>query len=387
MKFRSILKKTAALTLSAALAAGALTACGGSQTPAAAESQDASSNAAASADLPEEATQSAELDTSDENTIYFAIESGTIRTAVVILADQLGYYEEEGVNVEFVDSQDAPTTLAAISSGKKDVDVLGTGIVPDLTFIANGSDLVVFEGTAAEGGAIISAEGEEEQYKDLKNYEGITAAMVRGSSSWVITRAKLLEEGIDVDSIELLEVDSQANVAQAVAKGEADLGFLPVEFANSFSDIGISTVMEVGELAPMYVCCRQVTSAAKLEEKEEAFVKYTKANLRALEYFEDEANQQDIVTILADFSGQTEEYVHEYFFENRTFLTLDPNKDGVEEFYQSLQDSGFFEESTDVDVSDHINVAIYKQALDEIAAEYPDDAFYQEQLQIFEEYN
>ena len=87
----------------------------------------------------------AEVDTSEENTIRFANNPGTIRYAIVILADQLGLYEVEGVNVEFSPIQDNVATLTAISTGKKEVDVLGTGIVPDLTFIANGSDLVLFQ--------------------------------------------------------------------------------------------------------------------------------------------------------------------------------------------------------------------------------------------------
>ena len=43
---------------------------------------------------------------------------------------------------------------------------------------------------------------------------------------------------MDVDSITLLKVDNQANVAQAVAQGEADVGFLPMEYANSLRDVG-----------------------------------------------------------------------------------------------------------------------------------------------------
>ena len=49
---------------------------------------------------------------------------------------------------------------------------------------------------------------------------------------------------------------------------------------------------------------------------------------------------------LADFSGQDEDYVKNYLFVNRTVLTLDPNKQGIETYYQSLKDSGFFEDDT-----------------------------------------
>ncbi len=386
-KVKKVTKLATVVTLSAALLTTGLAACGSVETSDNDTVSDSEINETVNDTDNETDTENEVAYASEEKTIYFAIAAGTIRTAPMILAQELGYYEEEGVNVEFVDSQDATSTLTAISSGKKDVDVYGQGIVPDLTFIANGSDLVIFEGTAAEGGSIISREDEVEKYQDLENYEGITAAMVRGSSSWVITRAVLMEQGIDVDSIQLLEVDSQANVAQAVAKGEADLGFLPVEYANSFRDIGVSLVMEVGEISPMYVCCRQVTSSDKLDEKHDAFVKYTKANLRALEYFENPDNEDEVVRILAEFSGQTEDYVHEYFYENRTFLTLDPNREGVETFYQSLDSSGFFSEGTDVDINEHIDTLVYKEALDEIIAEYPDSEFFQEQLTIYNEYN
>lgn len=368
MKLKLITTKVTALSIAAILAVTGLTACGSKTT------SESSSKKEASVD-------------SENNTIKFAIQPGTIRTAIVILANELGYYKEEGVNVEFPETQDGTATLTAISSGKSDVDVLGTGVVPDLTFIANGSDLVIFGGTAAEGGAIISKPEDVDKFKDLKNYEGIKAAMVRGDSAWVVTRAKLLEEGVDVDSIQLVEVDSQANVAQAVAKGEAEVGFLPIEFANSYADIGIEQVYQVGELSPLYVCCRQVTSKEKLEEKHDAFVKFTKANLRAWEYYSDEANQDDIVKKLADFSGQDEDYVKNYLFVNRTVLTLDPNKEGIETYYQSLKDSGFFEDDTKVDIDDHIDTEIYKTALDELIKENPDDAFYQEQLTTFNEYN
>lgn len=38
-----------------------------------------------------------------------------------------------------------------------------------------------------------------------------------------------------------------------------------------------------------------------------------------------------------------------YLFVNRTVLTLDPNKQGIETYYQSLKDSGFFEDDEEVE--------------------------------------
>ena len=370
-------KKIITLFLALAVTGSALTGCGSKS---AGQSASGTQNTSATSDA---AADDIAFD-AEENTIRFATQPGQIRTAINILADQLGYYKEEGVNVEFVNAA-GTEALTAITTGK-DVDVLGTGIVPDLTFIANGSDLVVFEGTAAEGGAIISKPENVDTYKDLSNYADITAAMVRGESSWTVIRTQLKNAGVDPGSVTLMEVDSEANVAQAVAKGEADVGFLPVEKANSFLDVGIAIVYEVGELEPQYVCCRQVTSSAKLAEKRDAFVKFTIANLRAWEYYEDESNRDEIIKLLADFSGQTEEYVENYLFVNRTVLTLDPNKKGVETYYESLKDSGYFD-NTDVDVSDHIDTSVYSDALNTLLEREPDNTFYQSKLELFRQYN
>ncbi|MGX7196545.1 ABC transporter substrate-binding protein [Enterococcus olivae] len=329
--------------------------------------------------------ETATIDKQEIETLKYGITPGTIRTAIVLLADHLGYFEEEGVDVEFVDISDAPAALTSISANKGEVDIWGTGIVPGLNFIANGSDLTIFAGTAAEGGAIIAKNEDIDAYKDLSAYENIKIATVRADTAWVTGREVLKEKGIDVDSIEVIEVDGQVAVAQAIAKGEATLGFLPTEFAKKFEDLGVGIVYEVGELAPLYVCCRQITSTALLEEKEDAFVNFLTASLRASEYYEDEANRAEIIQFLADYSNQTEEYVNEYLFENRTIMTVDPNKNGIDTYYSSLVDAGYFD--GDVDINEHVDTNVYKQALNRVVQKEPENPFYQSLVTIYNQNN
>ena len=75
-----------------------------------------------------------------------------------------------------------------------------------------------------------------------------------------------------------------------------------------------------------------------------------------------------------------------YLFVNKTTLTLDPNRQGIEELYQALIDTGVIED-TGVDVGEHINTDIYEKALLELIEEYPEDAFFSEKLTLFEEFN
>ena len=311
----------------------------------------------------------------EAQTIKFGVMPGTIRTAVVLLADHLGYYKEEGVDVELKEVANATAALTSISLAKGELDIWGTGIVPDLNFIANGSDLVIFDGTAAEGGAIVAKPENVAKFKDITpaNYNGIKIATVRADTAWVVSRAHLEKVGVDVSSITVMEVDTQVNVAEAVNKGEAVLGFLPAEFARKYSE-KVDVVYEVGELEPLYVCCRQVTARATLESKHDELVKFTKANLRALNYYNDPANRDAIVSYLAEYSSQTKEYVYNYLFENRTIMTLNPNKKGVIEYYNSLVNAGYFK--GDIKIEDHLDTAIYEEALAQIKKQYPKDEFY-----------
>lgn len=315
-------------------------------------------------------------ETKEAQTIKFGVSPGTIRTAVVLLADHLGFYKDEGVNVELKEVGDATSALTSISLAKGELDIWGTGIVPDLNFIANGSDLVIFEGTAAEGGAIVAKPENVEKFKNItkENYEGITIATVRADTAWVVSRAYLIKQGIDVSKIKVMEVDSQANVSEAVNKGEAVLGFTPAEFATRFKD-KVSIVYEVGELEPLYVCCRQVTARPTLESKHDELVKFTKANLKALKYYNDPANRDEIVSYLAEYSSQTKDYVYNYLFQNRTIMTLNPNVKGVVEYYNSLVDAGYFKGN--IKIEDHVTSSIYDEALAEIKKENPDDKFYE----------
>ncbi len=361
---KKIKKKLSIFAVLAALITLSLTllACGSASS---ATDTTASTKEDTSTDTMTDCCGDEEASADELSTLKFGITPGTIRTAIVLLADHLGYYEEEGVHVELVEVSDTTAALTSISTNKSDIDIWGTGIVADLTFIANGSDLVIFEGTAAEGGAIIALPENVDTYKDIANYEGITVATVRADTAWVTGRAYLIEQGIDIDSITVMEVDSQVNVAEAVQKGEADLGFLPAEYANKYAD-SVEIVYEVGELVPNYVCCRQVTSRTTLEEKQEELIRFTIANLRALEYYNDEANRDEIVAFLADYSEQTEEYVYNYLFENRTIMTLDPNKDGIALYYNSLVDAGYFEGY--VDIEEHVDTSIYDTAVERLAA-------------------
>lgn len=415
-------RKIISLLLTTALALTALTGCGqtGSIAETAAqeeektntdENTDAEATDAAETADTEQADDAAadteEVATQDKGTLKVSFMTGNIRIAINILALEKGYFAEEGVTVEPVNigGQDA---LTAINGSDDQLDILNTGFVPDLQAIGSGYDITVIGGTAVEGGAVIAKSGNTAAYQDAStiiNLDAVKEArlgFVRNEASWVITRQYLLDNGVSEEEIAAIEDEANGNisyyqdetaVAQAVQKGEVDLGFLPMEYALLYGDAyELEVVTPAGSLQENYVCCREVTSPAKLAEKHDAFVAYETARIRAFDYYKqgetDEAIKQDVVDIVANYSGKEADYVETYLYGGVTKYATDPNTKGIVKYVQAATNSGLLASAgvdfATYDITQNIDVSAYEEAINALVEREPDNQTYAELLTQFE---
>lgn len=415
-------RKISSLLLTTALALTALTGCGqtGSIAETAAqeeektntdENTDAEATDAAETADTEQADDAAadteEAATQDKGTLKVSFMTGNIRIAINILALEKGYFAEEGVTVEPVNigGQDA---LTAINGSDDQLDILNTGFVPDLQAIGSGYDITVIGGTAVEGGAVIAKSGNTAAYQDAStiiNLDAVKEArlgFVRNEASWVITRQYLLDNGVSEEEIAAIEDEANGNisyyqdetaVAQAVQKGEVDLGFLPMEYALLYGDAyELEVVTPAGSLQENYVCCREVTSPAKLAEKHDAFVAYETARIRAFDYYKqgetDEAIKQDVVDTVANYSGKEADYVETYLYGGVTKYATDPNTKGIVKYVQAATNSGLLASAgvdfATYDITQNIDVSAYEEAINALVEREPDNQTYAELLTQFE---
>ncbi len=349
----------------------------------------------------------AETAAQDKGTLKVSFMTGNIRIAINILALEKGYFAEEGVTVEPVNigGQDA---LTAINGSDDQLDILNTGFVPDLQAIGSGYDITVIGGTAVEGGAVIAKSGNTAAYQDAStiiNLDAVKEArlgFVRNEASWVITRQYLLDNGVSEEEIAAIEDEANGNisyyqdetaVAQAVQKGEVDLGFLPMEYALLYGDAyELEVVTPAGSLQENYVCCREVTSPAKLAEKHDAFVAYETARIRAFDYYKqgetDEAIKQDVVDTVANYSGKEADYVETYLYGGVTKYATDPNTKGIVKYVQAATNSGLLASAgvnfATYDITQNIDVSAYEEAISALVEREPDNQTYAELLTQFE---
>lgn len=413
-------KKLWSVILTAALAVGTLAGCGQtgtiatdsgttSETEANTDAEAASDTTADTAKSDEQAAADT-TEAKDYGTLYVSFPTGNIRIAIDILAQQLGYFKEEGVTVEEVNlgGMDA---LTAINSADGNLDILTTGFVADLQAIGSGYDLIVIGGTAVEGGAIITKKGNADQYKDagtILNFDAIKSAKLglqRNEAAWVITRQYLLDNGVTEDEIKAIEDEATGNiayyadqtaVAQAVQKDEVNLAFLPLEYALLYADAyDLEVVAKAGDLQENYVCCREVTSKARLADKKAAFVAYEKARIRAFEYYKqgetDDSVRQDVVNIVASWSGKETDYVDTYLYGGVTKYATDPNTAGIVKYVEAANNSGLLQSAgidfSTYDIKQNVDSSVYGQAITELADANPDNTFYASLLEQFNQDN
>ena len=413
-------KKLWSVILTAALAVGTLAGCGQtgtiatdsgttSETEANTDAEAASDTTADTAKSDEQAAADT-TEAKDYGTLYVSFPTGNIRIAIDILAQQLGYFKEEGVTVEEVNlgGMDA---LTAINSADGNLDILTTGFVADLQAIGSGYDLTVIGGTAVEGCAIITKKGNADQYKDagtILNFDAIKSAKLglqRNEAAWVITRQYLLDNGVAEDEIKAIEDEATGNiayyadqtaVAQAVQKDEVNLAFLPLEYALLYADAyDLEVVAKAGDLQENYVCCREVTSKARLADKKDAFVAYEKARIRAFEYYKqgetDDSVRQDVVNIVASWSGKETDYVDTYLYGGVTKYATDPNTAGIVKYVEAANNSGLLQSAgidfSTYDIKQNVDSSVYGQAITELADANPDNTFYASLLEQFNQDN
>lgn len=307
-----------------------------------------------------------------------------IKPAMVVLAHEMGYYEEEGLDVSFENIAGLNEGLTAIELGK--MDILPMGIIPTVTFNAQGSDFVIYGGTIAEGSQAVVTQENADTIQTITDFAGKTVACVRPETGHMIAESLMREAGVDVDSeVKFVEMDGFQSVIEAVAKGTADVGFVNSGYGQVAKQQGLQVALNVGELAPDAVCCRQTTSRKVIEEKRDALVKFQIANLRAYQLCRDD--KETVIKKLTEFSGQSEEYVEYCIYAEVMKISMDPAKNRIDDFYQVMKENGDIPKNSEWDLEKAVDTSIYEDALKEMQKRQPEDELWTQLMQEFETNN
>lgn len=314
---------------------------------------------------------------------------GTSGNVLVFIAQEMGYFEEEGITIESVEATANNDAMSLFSTGKVDV-VSNAGTTTPLRNIAMGVDISVFGGHMIEGCMPVIALPDTE-WNGIESFIGERVAV---NPTYFAFTGSLMEAGVEkpLEEVTWVETSGYDEASILVQQGEVKYalqGTGQVEACKKLEAEGkIKIVAYQSDIMPNYSCCRMVAQTDWINENPNTVKAICRALIRAQAWFEN--NRDEAVKIHAAAIGQEESYVEAFMLDDEHyFVSVDPLKDGVTRAWEILGETGYLEEGNDIDILDHINTDLYEEALAEATELYGDEApeFYAAQQAFFEEHN
>lgn len=365
------------------LSALVLTGCGSAQTPAA-DSQSA--DAAAPAE-----TAAAETETPKEPvTLKVGLLGKSVKPVGVLVADAMGYFDEEGVKVEFEKVSSMNDAYMAVSTG--DLDVYLFSSTAAATFISQGTTtLRVFGGTAAEGSEIIAAKGTP-HITGVDDLLGKTIACQMPETGQMVLKNYLLEQGYTIGApgegadVTFVYVNDGNTAVEGSTKGEYDYCITNSCLGYYAENFGAELVGSVKQFVETYPCCRQTCSQEAYENKFDALVAFETATLRGYRYYLE--NEEATLDILEAYAGEDREFLKAQVYGTDTYtpvmrLSLDPDKIACVKFYEAMANLGEITDTVEVDWNDYVVTDVYGTALKALAERESDVDLWQELTEYF----
>ena len=312
--------------------------------------------------------------------------SGTSGNIMLTIAKQMGYLAEEGLKVEMVSATGNADAMSLLATGKTDI-VSNAGTSNPLQQIASGVDLTIFGGHMVDGSMpVIAPKGTK--WNGVEDFIGKKVAI---NPSYFAFTGAVMDLGYDdpLSVVDWVVYSNYNDSLAAVVKGEVDYALQGTGQMYSLTNMDeVEIVTYHGKVMPNYSCCRLVTQSDFIKNNPNTVKALMKALIRAQQYYE--ANKEEAVKIHAENIGADVEYVEAFMLNENYVVSPDPLKKPIIRAWDILDKTGFLDENAkDVDILDHIDVDLYKSALDETIEEHgsEDPAFYDRLLEFYNENN
>lgn len=369
------MKKRIMLMLLGFTMAVSLAACGGTQ-----DKKDEQGKKAEQTD--ENADDSAKL---EKDHVTFNV--GNSGNVLFTIAEEKGYFKEEGITVELINSTANADAMTMLATGKVDV-VTNSGTSNPLQQIGAGVDLTMFGGHMVTGCMpVIAKEGTE-----WKGVESLIGKKFACNPSYFAFTGAVMDLGYEdpLEAVEWLTITDYNDAMAAVLRGEADFALQGTgQNYNVKNTDGIEIVCYQSDVMRNYSCCRMEALTSFVDENPNTI----KAVLRALvkAQAEYEKDREAAAKMHAEKIGTDIEYVEAYMLDEEHYkVSVDPLKNSIVRAWEILGKTGFLdEEASKIDINDHINTELYEEVLAEMTEKYgaENPEFYEGQNTFYEENN
>jgi NitT/TauT family transport system substrate-binding protein len=303
--------------------------------------------------------------------------------ALIFIAKEKGFFEKQGLNVELFQFQNSADGTNAIIAKK--INVGGFGLAP-LIFISKGANETIIGGLDGDAAGLIVTADKADQYKNLNNFKdliifkGKTIATVRASTGDIHFRDALTNAGLDLKKdITIQELASPSAVLEAVKAGKVDAGLVWTPFMELAQSQGLKVVLYTGDFYPKHPCCRIAVLSDELTANRDTYVRFDKALIESYKWLSE--NPDASVDVVGKYVDVDRSVLKDAMTNGKTYNSPDPNTKGIDKIYTMMKNMNYI--NTTVNIDDHIDKTVYKQALDELSKANPNDQFYQNQQAVY----
>ena len=184
---------------------------------------------------------------------------GSSGNVLVTIAEEEGYFEDEGIRIEPVEATQNMDAMALLAAGKVDV-VSNAGTSNPLQQIAQGVDLTIFGGHMVEGCMPVIAKAGTE-WNGIESFIGESVAV---NPSYFAFTGAVMDLGYDnpLDVVDWKVYSSYDDALVAVQNGEVKYALMGTQ-----NNYGIKELVDAGEIEIVsyqseimenYSCCRMV---------------------------------------------------------------------------------------------------------------------------------
>ncbi len=327
--------------------------------------------ASCSANTPD-GTVKADVKPETETVRLAMFQNGHILNAI---AEEQGYLKDEGIKVESIPVETDAEVFEGIKNGTIDV-ASNSGTNLPLQQIADGQDLTIFGGYLLTGCMPIFAKVET-KWNGIEDLAGKTMAC---EPNMYAVSGPLLDKGYDpLKDVKWYDPGDQNSRIEAVKEGKADYGLVGTQLNYDIdSDPELKVCTYASDILPDYSCCRVEASTEWVKNNPNTVKALLRAWIRAQAYYE--SNHEETVIFISKLTGIDEQVLRAHMDNPHFDVNTDPMKSSVERAWDYMARLGLLNAaSKEIDIDEHINTELFKEALDECQSKYSEEypAFYE----------
>lgn len=198
----------------------------------------------------------------------------------ILMAKEKDFFKKHGVDVEFVEFEGDATMLQALVAGE--IDSMEANPAGTLSAINKGAKLK-FIGSTMPG--MPYALYTKNNIKSLKDLQGKLIGVSKpGALPEIIVKAMLEAEGLDSNSIKLVNAGGDAQRYQALVQGKIDAVANGSEFVPQAEKDGVKVLAYASDIVPKYPRFVIVSSEKALKEKKDAAVGFLAGEMEGLTF-------------------------------------------------------------------------------------------------------